>query len=108
MKKIHLAISTQNLTASVKDYSLRLNAQPDLIIAGQYALWRTETLNFSVRQDERNSSGSLRHLGWEDSTTSTMSEETDVNGIVWERFTAAQQAEEISQIWSQVDYAPSD
>ena len=50
MKKIHLAISTQDLAASVEDYSRRLNAQPDLVIAGQYALWRTDTLNFSVRR----------------------------------------------------------
>lgn len=106
MKKIHLAVSTQDLTASVKDYSLRLNAEPDLIIAGQYALWRTDTVNFSVRQDRTNSPGSLRHLGWEDPTASTMSAETDVNGIVWERFTAAHQAEEIREIWSETDYRP--
>ena len=108
MKKIHLAISTQDLAASIKDYSLRLDAEPDLVITDKYALWRTDTLNFSVRQDRTNSPGSLRHLGWEDSSVSAMSEETDVNGVVWERFTAEQQIEEIRQIWSEVDYSAGD
>ena len=105
MKKFHLAISTDNIEATVEDYSNRLNARPCLVIPQEYALWRTETLNISVRRD-RFSTGSLRHLGWEDPNAATMSDETDVNGIVWENFTASQQAAEINQIWSQVDYQP--
>lgn len=106
MRKLHLAISTDNIAATVEDYSNRLNSQPCLVIPGEYALWRTDTLNISVRQDKSCSSGSLRHLGWEDPTASELSAETDVNGIVWENFTASQQALEIKEIWSQVDYQP--
>ena len=106
MKKLHLAISTDSLAATIKDYSSRLGAKPCLVIAEEYALWRTATLNISVRRDESYSPGSLRHLGWEDSGAIVMTAETDVKGIVWERFTAEQQAEEIREIWSEVDYQP--
>lgn len=106
MKKLHLAISTADIAATVEDYSKRLNAKPSLVIAGEYALWRTSALNISVRQDESYSPGSLRHLGWEDPDALEMSSETDVNGIVWENFTAEQQAEEIREIWSEVNYRP--
>ena len=113
MKKLHLAIATQDITATVKDYSDRLNAEPCLIVKGEYALWRTpppppppppDTLNLSVRQDDNFSPGTLRHLGWEDNTATEMTSETDVNGILWERFTKEQQAEEIREIWSDADY----
>lgn len=106
MKKLHLAISTNDIEATVQDYSDRLNAQPCLVIAEEYALWRTETLNISVRNDRSTSSDCLRHLGWEDATASTMTTETDVNRINWESFTAEQQAAEIKEIWSNVDYNP--
>ena len=108
MKKLHLAISTNDIEATVKDYSDRLNAQPCLVITGEYALWRTDTLNISVRQDKSLTPGSLRHLGWEDPTASSLSAETDVNGIIWENFTASQQAAEIKAIWSEVNYQPED
>lgn len=106
MKKLHLAISTDNIAATIEDYSDRLNAEPCLVIAGEYALWRTANLNISVRQDKSYSPGSLRHLGWEDPHASEMTSETDVNGIVWENFTAEQQAEEIREIWSEANYRP--
>ncbi|MBE9047922.1 hypothetical protein IQ255_26615 [Pleurocapsales cyanobacterium LEGE 10410] len=106
MKKLHLAISANDIAATVRDYSQRLGAQPCLVIADEYALWRTDTLNISVRKDKSHPAGSLRHLGWEDSTASAMSAEADVNGIVWENFTASQQAEEIREIWTEVDYQP--
>jgi hypothetical protein len=106
MRKLHLAISTDNIAATVEDYSKRLNARPSLVIPGEYALWRTNSLNLSVRQDKSCSSGSLRHLGWEDPTATNMTAETDVNGIVWENFTASQQASEINGIWTQIDYQP--
>lgn len=108
MKKLHIAISTDDIEATVKDYSVRLNAQPCLVIAKEYALWRTDTLNISIRRDKSKSCppGSLRHLGWEDATASTMSTETDVNGIIWENFTPEQQATEIREIWKNIDYQP--
>ncbi len=39
MKKLHLAISTNDIEATVKDYSQRLSAQPCLVVAGEYALF---------------------------------------------------------------------
>ncbi|WP_072620598.1 hypothetical protein [Spirulina major] len=98
-RKLHLAISTTKIEATIEDYSQRLGQRPCAAIPGEYALWRTETLNLSVRQDASCAPGSLRHLGWEDSTVDEFSSDVDVNGIVWERFSAAQQADEIHALW---------
>lgn len=106
MKKLHISISTNKIEETIKDYSARLEAEPCSAVSGEYALWRTETLNLSIRQDPKCTSGELRHLGWEDSNTTEFSEETDVNGIVWEKFTAEQQANEINEIWPQANYEP--
>lgn len=106
MKKIHIAISTDNIEESIKDYSARLGVQPCSFIPNEYALWRTDSLNISIRQDPTCIPGSLRHLGWEDSLASEFSEEKDVNGITWERFSANQQADEINEIWPEANYTP--
>lgn len=106
MKKLHLAISTDKIAETITDYSARLGIQPCSFIAGEYALWRTESLNISVRQDPTCQTGSLRHLGWEDETASTFTQDTDVNGIVWERFTAQHQADEVNAIWPAAKYQP--
>ena len=104
MKKFHIAISTNNIEETIKDYSARLEAEPCSVVEGEYALWRTETLNVSIRKDDNCSPGSLRHLGWEDPNTSNFIEETDFNGLVWEKFTAEQQANEINEFWPQANY----
>ncbi len=106
MKKLHIAISTDQIDATVADYSLRVGAPPCVFIAGEYALWRTDTLNLSVRQDPACAPGTLRHLGWEDPSAESFTQDTDVNGIVWERFSARQQADEINQIWPAAQYQP--
>ena len=106
MKKIHIAISTDKIAETVADYSSRLEAEPCVLIPGQYALWRTATLNVSVRQDSSSSPGALRHLGWEDSSVTEFTQDTDVNGIVWERFAADQQAAEINALWPEAEYQP--
>jgi len=106
MKKLHIAISTNNIEATVADYSQRLGAQPCLVVPGQYALWRTESLNMSIRQDPSSAPGSLRHLGWEDAAAAEFTQDTDVNGIVWERFHAEHQAQEINDLWPEADYQP--
>ena len=98
MKKIHIAIGVKDVERSVEDYSLRLGKRPTVVIPNEYALWRTPQVNFSIRCD-RKAAGTLRHLGWEDSTAAGFTKDTDLNGIVWERFTAAQQADEINKIW---------
>ena len=106
MKKLHLAISTNKIEETIKDYSVRLEMEPCSIIPNEYALWRTDSLNVSIRQDSACKSGELRHLGWEDSSAQEFSKDVDVNGIVWERFNAQQQADEINELWPEAKYQP--
>ena len=73
MKKIHIAISpfrhfvisTDDIDATVADYSARLEAEPCLIIAGEYALWRTAWFgNISAplnKQQKSTKYHSIRH-----------------------------------------------
>jgi hypothetical protein len=99
MRKFHIALSVVDVEGSVRDYSERLGCAPTILVAGEYALWRTECLNFSIRKVADAKAGTLRHLGWEDSAADAFSSNIDVNGIVWERFTEAQQRAEIKSIW---------
>ena len=101
MGRIHIAIGSADIEASVRDYSERLGREPEVVIPGEYALWRTDILNFSVRKVPGGESGQLRHLGWEDPSCGTFSTETDVNGILWERFTREQQSDEIDAAWAE-------
>lgn len=107
MKRFHLAIGVEDLDASIKDYSTRLGHRPVLIVPGRYALWRTPALNLSVRHMPGNG-GLIRHVGWEDSKAQTLSVEHDINGLVWESFSAMDQAMEIKANWPEVDYEPKD
>lgn len=104
MKRIHIALASADIAATVADYSVRLGCEPSLVVANEYALWRTDVLNLSVRQDPACRPGELRHLGFEDPDAREFSATTDVNGIVWERFTAAQQAGEIAAAWPGTAY----
>ena len=91
---------------TIKDYSVRLGMEPCSYVKNEYALWRTDSLNVSIRQDQSCTPGALRHLGWEDDTASSFSEEIDVNGITWEKFSAQQQADEINELWPEASYTP--
>ena len=106
MKKLHIAIATDKIEETIKDYSVRLGVNPCSSIHGEYALWRTETLNVSVRYDPTCVRGALRHLGWEDQNVSKFTQETDINGIVWEQFSAQLQADEINKLWPEANYQP--
>jgi hypothetical protein len=108
MNRFHIAIATNDVDATIEDYSVRLGASPCSWVAGEYALWRTDTLNVSVRRDAFCGPGTLRHLGWEDERAPSFEQDTDVNGIAWERFTAAQQAQEINDLWPDADYCASE
>ncbi|MGB3308997.1 MAG: hypothetical protein WBG32_07070 [Nodosilinea sp.] len=103
-KKLHIALSTEDVAASVADYSERLGCEPSLVVEGIYALWRTDHLNLSIRQAAGVSPGQLRHLGWEDDTAEAFTADVDVNGITWERFAAHHQADEINEIWPKANY----
>jgi hypothetical protein len=105
MKKFHIAIGVADIDRSVEDYSRRLECAPSVVIPNEYALWRTASVNFSIRR-VTNSPGILRHLGWEDESASTFSQDSDVNGVIWEQFNAKLQAREIKEAWPQSDYAP--
>lgn len=99
MKRFHIALSTNRIEETVADYTVRLGAAPTLVVEGEYALWRTETLNVSIRQDANCAPGELRHLGWEDPAAAGFTADVDVNGVTWERFRAVDQDAEITAIW---------
>lgn len=105
MKKIHIAISTKCLEETVRDYTIRLGAEP-CVVLDEYALWRTDSVNLSIRVDIARSAGRLRHLGWEDPDANEFIADTDVNGIIWENFNAQQQAAEINELWPEAGYEP--
>ena len=106
MNKLHIAIATNKIDETIKDYTARVGVAPCLSVLNEYALWRTESLNLSVRQDVSCKPGELRHLDWEDSFAQEFSKDTDVNGIVWERFSVQQQANEINEIWPEANFIP--
>ena len=83
MRKLHLALATHDIAATVADYTTRLECVPEVVVPGVYALWRTASLNLSVRFDKQCAPGELRHLGWEDAVARVFSSEKDVNGILW-------------------------
>lgn len=103
MKTIHIALSVSDIAASVADYSARLGHDPEVVVPDQYALWRTPHVNLSIRKVPAGS-GALRHLGWEDDASAAFTSDTDINGIVWERFSAEAQAKEIHETWPEVEY----
>jgi hypothetical protein len=99
MRRFHLALSVTDIEASVRDYSRRLGCEPQIVVPNEYALWRTDTVNFSIRRVPAGEAGALRHLGWEDPDADSFSSETDANDIVWERFAPEHQRDEILTIW---------
>lgn len=100
-KKFHIAVAVTDIEATVQEYSRRLGTAPTLVVPDEYALWRTETLNFSIRKT-KDAPGTVRHIGWEDPTAVGFTRETDTNGLLWERFTEQGQQEEISRLWPPV------
>jgi hypothetical protein len=97
MRTLHLALASSNIDLSVANYSSRLGALPVVVIPWGYVLWRTDALNLSIRNSNE-CSGVMRHLGWKDTEAAELSTETDCNGVVWEKYTASHQAQEINEI----------
>ncbi len=95
MKRFHISISVDDFAASIADYSERLGTSPSIVKDNRYALWRTDTLNFSISQKPDQPAGLVRHIGFEDDDATGFSESTDVNGIIWETFSKETQAAEI-------------
>ncbi len=92
-----------NLDDSISEYSKRLGKEPVCVVPDIYALWRTREVNLSitVKPDE---AGQLRHLGFEDEKVPEMLVEYDINGFMWEYFTASQQRAEIFDLWDNASY----
>ncbi len=104
--KVHISVAVKDLAESVAEYTKLLSAEPVLVIPSEYALWRTPVLNFSIRQTDQ-AVGSVRHIGFERDDAQKFVEHRDVNGLVWETFTAEQQAEEIRAHWPSAVYDTS-
>lgn len=90
MKRFHIALAVANLDESISDYSRRLGQTPSAVVPGQYAMWRTDLLNFSINE-KAEQAGQLRHVGFEDDTAEGYSSSADVNGLEWELFSTAEQ-----------------
>ena len=107
--KFHVALSVADIESSVEEYSERLKCAPQIVVPGEYALWRTENLNFSIRKTPESEAGKLRHLGWEDPDASAFETQSDINGVLWERFAAPHQRDEILALCpSATDYLKND
>ncbi|GLQ51530.1 hypothetical protein ACFFJT_14910 [Dyella flava] len=98
MKRFHIALAVRDLAASIADYSTRLGQQPNAVVAGKYAMWRTELLNFSINQNPERT-GQLRHIGFEDDGAEGFISTPDVNGIEWEHFSAQAQDERTLEMY---------
>ncbi len=98
MRRFHIALAVKDLSQSISDYSRRLGAAPTVVVAGKYAMWRNDQMNFSINQlPER--AGQLRHLGFEDEAAAGFSSEHDCNGIEWELFSPRAQDDKIREIY---------
>lgn len=103
--KIHIAISVKDIKTSIKEYNNFLNCSPVLIIADEYALYRTKELNLSLRKT-KDEPGVVRHLGFESDKHKGFSTFTDSNGVLWELFDKETQAKEINDYWTNAQYQP--
>jgi hypothetical protein len=104
-KRFHVALAVHDLNESILEYTARLGAEPCCVVENTYALWRTAEINFSISvAPER--AGTLRHLGFEDPRSPAMSMETDPNGFEWERFSDAQQDDEIRARFPNARFRP--
>ncbi len=98
MKRFHIALAVRSLDESITDYTTRLGQAPSAVVAGKYAMWRTDLLNFSINQmPER--AGQLRHVGFEDDAVEGFSSTADVNGIEWESFSRKEQDARIVEMY---------
>ena len=100
MKRFHIALAVENLDSSIADYSLRLGQNPTVVVSDKYAMWRTDTLNFSINQIP-DRAGQLRHVGFEDESVQGFSSDYDTNGLEWELFSPQAQDQKIVEIYGE-------
>ena len=48
-RRFHLALDVSDLAAFTSHDSGRLGVEPECVVPGEFALWRTEGLNLSIR-----------------------------------------------------------
>jgi hypothetical protein len=96
--KVHIAIGVADVERSLDEYSRLAGSEPELVVAGEYALWRTEVLNLSIRR-VTDGVGTVRHVGFERDDVASFSAITDQNGVVWETFCRQDQLKEIELAW---------
>ena len=97
-KRMHIALAVADLEAAIDEYTTRLGVAPVTVAGGKYALFLTPILNFSLTE-VLGQAGKVRHFGFEDDSSPAATSETDKNGFIWEHFSLAQQAEEISALY---------
>ena len=100
MRRFHIALAVANLDSSIGDYSLRLGQEPTVVVSDIYAMWRTDTLNFSINQIP-DRAGQLRHVGFEDESVQGFSSDYDTNGLEWELFSPQAQDQKIVEIYGE-------
>ena len=98
MKRFHIALAVRDLGESIADYRTRLGQEPNVVVAGKYAMWRTGLLNFSINENPARA-GQLRHVGFEDDAVEGFTSTSDVNGIEWELFSRKEQDARIVEIY---------
>jgi len=103
--RVHLAVAVADLIGSVAEYSRLFGQPPVLVVPGEYALWRTRELNFSIRKSG-DAPGTVRHVGFERDDAPEFSKYVDSNGLVWETFSSMHQAGEIAALWPDAKYDP--
>ncbi len=96
-KRVHIALGVRDLERSIDDYRAMLGLSPELVIPGQYALFRTDELNLSLRVQD--GEPKVRHLGFEDDAATEFSVTRDSLGFEWERFARQNQLDEIREAW---------
>ena len=100
MRRIHIALAVADIDESVGDYSQRLGTQPNVVVTGKYAMWRTEQMNFSINQIPQRA-GQLRHLGFEDEDAAGFTMDYDCNDIMWELFSPQAQDDKIREMYGE-------
>lgn len=98
VKRVHIAIGTSDVEATIQDYTRRVGAAPCVVVPGEYAMWRTDILNLAIRK-VTGAAGTVRHIGFEEDGVEGFVETKDVNGITWECFSPQEQDRMILDLW---------
>jgi hypothetical protein len=98
-KRFHLAIGVKNIEDSIQEYTNRFGCKPVIVVKNEYALFKTDCLNVSIRKVITSDIG-VRHVGWESEKYTGFEEEKDCNGLIWETFREEDQMKEIKGLWS--------